>query len=1168
MIIDPLHPLLPNTVNPTVDWGDLTGQAALALANAALQADFPLAVMTPDLNTAHRLYEELTFFAPDLPLFLFPNWETLPYDHFSPHQDIISDRLQTLYQLSELGKGIVLVDMHTVLQKLPPRSFICSNRFVFQQGEKLDREVLRTRLQAQGYHAVEQVIEHGEYAVRGSLFDLYPMGSELPYRLDLLDNEIDSIRTFDPETQRTIEKVNEVCLLPAHEFPLDEAGIRFFREKWRDTFPGNPANCTLYNNISQGFSSPGIEYYLPLFFSEMNTFFDYLPSQTCLVQFGHIDAAATQYHEEVAERYEQYRYDIQKPLLAPAMWLLSGAELNEQIAIFSQIQIRSNQSSLAFLNVDNTNPLEKLIAFQKREGQPVLICADSKGRAEVLVEKLQALQVFPKQYDYWQAFLNNADSEISVAVAELSHSFQVNRRRCEGACDRSNPEIFSGSHSLDCFASLATTEDESVRCITVISESELYGQKVLQKERRRSSTQVETGSLIRQLSELTVGSAVVHLNHGVGLYQGLEMITVDGVESEYLTLEYANKNKLYVPVAHLHLITRYGGIDPDRVSLHSLGSHQWEKHREKAVERAYDVAAELLALNATRQARQGFAFAKPDQAYQQFADNFLFEETPDQEIVIQQVINDMTSPQPMDRLVCGDVGFGKTEIAMRAAFLAVQSHKQVGILVPTTLLAQQHYESFQDRFANTGVNIDLLSRFRSTEEQKEALSKLASGKLDILIGTHKLLQPSIVFKDLGLIIIDEEHRFGVQQKEKMKALRAEVDILTLTATPIPRTLNMALSDVRDLSIIQTPPARRLAIKTFLYEYEKNIIREAILREITRGGQVYFLHNNVTTIVQRGRELAEWLPEAKIQIAHGQLRKHELEKIMADFYHQNFNVLLCTTIIETGIDVPSANTIIMERADKFGLAQLHQLRGRVGRSHHQAYAYLLIPARESLTPDAEKRLKAITDIEDLGAGFMLASHDLEIRGAGEFLGEEQTGHIQTVGLSLYMEFLDRAVKSLKAGKKLDLSQPLLQRSEVDLGLTAIIPEDYIHDVHTRLVLYKRIANADNKDALWELQVEMIDRFGLMPAPLKILFTVTELKLKCQQLGIQKITVNAQFGRIEFEKEPQIDVNKLIKLIQLHPAIYKLESNQRIRAQMNTIKPEQRAEFIFALLEKLI
>lgn len=1150
MNFSPLKPKLPLHADECLHWGQLNGAAsALAIASAAQQSQQLITIITPDMLTATRLQHELHFFADkNIPILTFPDWETLPYDSFSPHQDIISQRLLTLYQLPNLQKGILILPISTLITRIAPRGYIEANSFVLAKGDKLEIDSFRKRLESHGYRCVAQVMEHGEFAVRGSILDLYPMGSQLPYRIDLFDNEVDSIRTFDVETQRSLDNIEKVNLLPAREFPVTEEAIARFRQNWRAKFSGNPANAPVYQSISQGESAPGIEYFLPLFFETTATLLDYLPQQSVLIRYGDLHATCESFWTEIKERYEQLRYDVTRPLLPPQEIFLITDQVFADLKKFPQVQIHQeilpekaaniNFDTLALpdLSIDRkaTTPLGKLDFFIKQsltEKKCVLLTAESLGRRETLTELLKSISIRPTEISSWQEFLNGKIT-IAISIGILEEGLLLQ-----------DPNI------------------------ALIPEASLFGQQVMQRRLRKQTAQ-DPDAIIRDLTELSIGAAVVHIDHGVGLYKGLQIIKTGDLEAEYLMLEYADQSKLYVPVSSLHLISRYTGMDPEHVSLHSLSSKQWEKEKRKAAEKIRDVAAELLEIYARRAAKTGYAFTNPKEDYQTFANAFPFEETPDQEQAINAVVTDLTSPKIMDRLICGDVGFGKTEVAMRAAFVAAQNGKQVIVLVPTTLLAEQHYQNFKDRFANWPVKIAVISRFHTDKTQNKVLEDIQAGNIDIIIGTHKLLQPGIKFKNLGLLIIDEEHRFGVQQKERIKALRSEVDILTLTATPIPRTLNMALASMRDLSLIATPPARRLAVKTFVREYNTSLIREAIMREIMRGGQVYFLHNDVATIEKTARELSELVPEARIAIGHGQMPERSLSQVMTDFYHQRFNVLVCTTIVESGIDVPTANTIIMNRADRFGLAQLHQLRGRVGRSHHQAYAYLLIPSRKTVTADALKRLDAIESLENLGAGFMLATHDLEIRGAGELLGEEQSGHIQAIGFSLYMELLDQAVNSLKAGKEPNLDKPFHHGAEIDLHIPALIPETWIGDVHTRLTLYKRIANAKNNEELRELQVEMIDRFGLLPEQTKNLFRITELKLQAEKLGIRKIDANIKGGRIEFDTEPKISLQQLIKLIQTKPDKYKLDSSQRLHFVAQTDKTGERIEEVERLLNLLM
>jgi transcription-repair coupling factor (superfamily II helicase) len=1139
----PLSPPMPSQAAEKIYWGNLHGSSmGLAIAHAAKLHNSLTVVITPDSLSAQMLEAELSFFTAEdgLEILSFPDWETLPYDHFSPHQDIVAQRLLTLYRLPQMSKGILCVPIATMMQRITPIQYINAHTLVLDVGQRLDGEQLRSQLERSGYRYVSQVMENGEFTVRGSIIDLFPAGTPFPLRIDLFDDVIDSIRSFDPDTQLSKDKLNQVRLLPAREFPLTEDAINLFRQNWRATFSGDASKQTLYTEVSQGITSPGIEYYLPLFFSATSSLYDYLPSDSLLIRPQQSISASEQFWSEIKQRYEQLRYDISRPVLMPEQLYLAPNQLFAHLKPFSQIQIQANVEQFQFatsptqrFTIDSRaeHPFSELQRMLQTTQARVLICAETAGRREILLELLTKAGVTMQAVAGWQEFLT-ANTKVNLTIAPLEQGLNLQE-----------PDIL------------------------LITESELFGERIMQRRRRSPQRKVDSDAVIRNLVELEIGSPVVHVEHGVGRYLGLQTIQLEDYSCEFLTLEYANADKIYVPVASLHLINRYSGTDVEHAPLHKLGSGQWDKARRKAAERIRDVAAELLDIYARREARKGFSFNAPDDHYQAFAASFPFEETEDQQRAIEQVIADMTKVKPMDRLVCGDVGFGKTEVAIRAAFLAVQSGKQVAVLVPTTLLAQQHYDTFKNRFAAWPIVIDVSSRFRTAKEQKSIVERLPEGKIDILIGTHKLLQDKLSFKNLGLVIIDEEHRFGVRQKERFKALRAEVDVLTLTATPIPRTLNMALSGIRDLSIIATPPARRLSVKTFVRHRDNSLIREAVLREVLRGGQVYFLHNKVDTIGLVEQELIKLLPEAKIAKAHGQMPERELERVMSDFYHHRFNLLLCTTIIETGIDIPTANTIIMDRADHFGLAQLHQLRGRVGRSHHQAYAYLLIPDKNALTADAKKRLDAITSLEDLGAGFMLANHDLEIRGAGEFLGEEQSGQLQEIGFALYMEMLEQAVNALRAGKEPALDMPLHQGIEIDLQLSALIPEDYLPDVHQRLTLYKRIANAKDLAGLHELQVEMVDRFGLLPVASKNLFQLAELKLQAKSLKIQKIEAGKTAGRILFEPEPKVDPMQILKLIQTQPQHYKLDGQDKLRFIFPMEQPKERLEVVTRLLASL-
>ncbi|TGD73588.1 transcription-repair coupling factor [Mangrovimicrobium sediminis] len=1106
---------------------------ALCIAELA-SAERLLVVITPDTHAAQALERELPFFLDgDVELLSFPDWETLPYDNFSPHQDIISERLATLHALPQTRSGVLLVPVPTLMHRLAPTHFVAGSSLVLAEGQQLDIDTFRRNLERNGYRNVDTVYEHGEFALRGALFDIYPMGSALPYRIDLLDDEIDTLRTFDPETQRTVEKVTDIRLLPAREYPLDPQAVQRFQMHWYDAFDVDPDQCPTFTEVSAGRSPGGCEYYLPLFFEACDTLFDYLPAGAAVITCGDHHAAAEHFWVEVGRRHEEYGIDPRRPLLPPARCFTPVEELYQRLKAFAVLELRQREDAPVHrasgaLPTPSLSGVAGLAAFTEEHRGPVLLCAESAGRRELLLESLQEHGLEPVPASSWQAFLDGG-AAFGIATAPLDRG------------------LYFGA------------EQPALVC-----ESQLFGNRVAQRRRRKVSAEAAGATVFRDLNELREGVPVVHLEHGVGRYIGLQTLEVDGQQAEFLTLEYARGSKLYVPVASLHLISRYSGADPDHAPLHSLGSDQWEKARRKASERATDVAAQLLEVYARREARKGFAFSNDTALYEQFASAFPFEETPDQELAIHAVLDDMCNPRVMDRLVCGDVGFGKTEVAMRAAFVATQNRKQVAVLVPTTLLAQQHFNSFSDRFADWPVHVEVISRFKSAAEVKKLSERVAAGKIDILVGTHKLLQTDFAFSDLGLLIIDEEHRFGVKQKEAIKALRSEVDILTLTATPIPRTLNMALGGMRDLSIIATPPARRLSIKTFVREHNIALVKEAMLRETLRGGQVYYLHNEVKSIEESARKLRELLPELSVGVAHGQMREHELERVMSDFYHQRHHILVCSTIIETGIDIPNANTIIIERADKFGLAQLHQLRGRVGRSHHQAYAYLLTPPRSAITTDAGKRLEAIEAAGDLGAGYMLATHDLEIRGAGELLGEEQSGQIESVGFTLYMDMLERAVKAIRRSEIPDVDAPLDSGTEVNLHLPALIPEDYLPDINTRLVMYKRIAAAASEDELRELQVEMIDRFGLLPEPIGNLFALSRLRQVAEDLGIRAIDAGPQGGSIDFKESTRVNPLSLVRLVQGDPRAYKLAGATRLRFTCELEEKTQRQRFVEDLL----
>ncbi|UYG05940.1 transcription-repair coupling factor [Halomonas sp. LR3S48] len=1137
----PLEPPRPTGIRDTLYWQTPPGSSA-ALALAHLADDAPLLVITPDTANAQRLESDLRFFA-SVPVLPFPDWETLPYDSFSPHQDIVSERLRTLRRLQDGEHGIVLVSINTLMQRLPPVDYISGRVLTLEVGMRLDREGFRESLSRAGYRAVETVYEPGEYALRGALIDLYPMGSDSPLRIDLFDDEIDTLRRFDPDTQRSEDKVERVELLPAHEYSLSRSAIACFREGFETLFDVDPRQCPLYVDALKGIPSPGLEQYLPLFFEKTATLFEHLAEGTRVALLPGAYVAAEHHWEATESRYENLGVDPTRPLLPPHRAFVPVAEVFAAIKRHPRVELTSDAAH-PHAHVAAAQPLPE-VAINARAKQPlaalgkfldehrdtrVLFVAESRGRREALEEMLAPLHLELPHLEGFDAF---RQGELRMALTE--------------------GEVSAG----------LWLEQPG---LAVISESELFGDVVRQSRRREKATDMSELA-IRHLAELRPGAPVVHQTHGVGRYRGLERLEAGGQAAEFVALEYADGAKLYVPVDNLHLISRYAGVDDELAPLHRLGSEQWDKARRKAAEKIRDTAAELLDVYARREAREGFACAPPDEEYARFAASFPFEETPDQRAAINAVIGDMTAPRPMDRVVCGDVGFGKTEVAMRAAFLAVHSGRQVVVLVPTTLLARQHYENFRDRFADTAVQIELISRFTAGKGQAASLKRIENGQADIVIGTHKLLSKSMKLPNMGLLIIDEEHRFGVSQKERLKELRAEVDILTLTATPIPRTLNMAMSGIRDLSIIATPPARRLSVKTFVQQRDESIIKEAILREILRGGQVYYLHNEVRTIETAADTIRTLVPDARVAVAHGQLPERALERVMSDFYHKRYNVLVCSTIIETGIDVPSANTIVIERADKFGLAQLHQLRGRVGRSHHQAYAYLLAPPPRVITKDAVKRLEAIAGAEDLGAGFTLASHDMEIRGAGELLGEEQSGQMEAIGYTLYMEMLDRAVAAIRAGKTPNIESPLSDGVEISLNLPALIPDDYLPDVQQRLVMYKRIASATDEAELKELQVEMIDRFGLLPSAVKTLMRQTRLRQRAERLGIMRLEAGAARGRVIFGSQTRVDPLTLVKMIQTEPQRYRLDGADTLRFEAEMEKEENRFQAVEQLLDAL-
>ena len=1129
-------------------WGELYGSSlSLAVARLAARCSAPVLVIASGGREAAQLQTELAFFAgPEQPVRGLPGHETLPYDPFSPHPDAVSERLETLSVLPGLARGIVVTAVDTLLQRLPPRSYMDAHTFAMRRGERLDREAFRARLAEAGYLQVGQVMAHGEFAVRGSIVDVFPMGSSVPLRIDLFDDDIDSIRAFDPDTQRSAEPIEQVRLLPAREFPTTAEAVQGFRQRWRARFEGDPMRSPVYRFVSEGVAPAGIEYWLPLFFETTATLFDYLPPGTVLLDTaGLADTAATAW-QEIQDRYEQRRHDRERPAMPPGTLFQTPGELLEACARHPLVQVTAVKVEPAgtagplhnfgaerppSLRIDAraADPTAAFKSFLAGWSGRVLLTADSPGRREVLLELLLGNDLAPRQVAGWSEFLGGA-AGLCVAVA---------------------PDV----------RGLLLPDAQ----LALIAEEQLFGARARQQRRRRAERDPE--KILQELTGLAPGAPVVHEEYGVGRYLGLRVMDVDGRPGEFLALAYAGGDKLYIPVHALDRVSRYTGAPAESAPLHRLGSEQWARARRRAAQRIRDVAAELLDLYARRAARAGLATDLNWADGRAFADAFPFEETPDQAEAIRQVLEDMQSGRPMDRVICGDVGFGKTEVALRAAFAAVQAGRQVALLVPTTLLAQQHAQTFADRFADWPVRVETLSRFRTRAEQKTVIDGLGTGTVDIVIGTQRLLQRDVRFHSLGLAIIDEEHRFGVRDKERLRQLRSDVDTLTLTATPIPRTLNMALGGLRELSLITTAPDDRLAIETFVCEWSDALIREACLREIRRGGQVYFVHNHVETIARTAQRVAKLVPEASVRHAHGQLRERELEQLMLDFYHRRFNVLVCTTIIESGIDVPTANTILIDRADRLGLAQLHQLRGRVGRSHHRAFAYLLAPPRAALAPEAAKRLEAIESLDELGAGFTLATHDLEIRGAGELLGEDQSGQIQEIGFSLYMELLERAVEALRAGREPDLERPLHAGPEIDLQLPALLPDDYLPDVGQRLRLYKRIAGATDAEALDDLQVEMVDRFGPLPGPTRTLFRIAALRLRATPLGIRRLEAGPLRGLVEFGADHAVDPAQVIRLVQREPQRYRLDGSHRLRFNIKADDEATRLRTAQDLLDEL-
>ncbi len=1137
--------VLPDLPKPgeAVCWDGLYGASKwIALAEAAQNVKKPFLLLLPDIRSVEAVSQDLSFFSPNLKLHVFPDWETLAYDRFSPYQDIVSERLHTLSTMSHLTDGIIITSIQTALHRLLPKDWLIKTTFSLSCGQKIQREGFRARLSESGYISVSQVSAPGEFAVRGSLMDVFPVGAKLPLRIDLFDDEIDTLRVFDSETQRTTGEVEKITILPAREFPTDQRGIMEFRRSWREHFSSGYQGSTIYQDVSEGLAPAGIEYYLPLFHEETNVLADYIPPDCVVIFDESIEIAADKFRLSVDERYEALRHDTARPILATKDIFAEFEELQSSLQTLACVYLSgtSNGDSPAKFNtvvpvnvpVDarSEDPFIAIKHHLSRMNGRLLFLADSLGRREALLDLFRDQIFSPVVFAGWREFLG-ADERYGIAVASLENGAELIEPR-----------------------------------LSILTESQLFGRRTEQRRRRKRSRSSHE-SIIRNLTQLNVNSPVVHEDYGVGRYLGLEVLTVGDIQNEFIKIEYRDGDKLYIPVGSLDLISRYSGSDPEHAPLHKLGTDQWEKARRKAGEKIRDVAAELLEIHAKRALRRGHSFVIDEDAYNSFVHSFPFEETVDQSNAVDAVLKDMQNPQPMDRLICGDVGFGKTEVALRAACVAVNDGFQVAILVPTTLLAAQHHETFRDRFAKLPVRVELLSRFRNIKQTREVVGALESGTVDIVIGTHKLLSKEIKFKRLGLLVVDEEHRFGVVQKEKIKSLRADVDILTLTATPIPRTLNLALSGTRELSIIATPPLKRLAVKTFVREWSKTLIREAILREISRGGQVYYVHNQVESIEKEVKKLERIVPEARIAVAHGQMREQQLEQVMLDFSHGRINVLVCSTIIETGLDIPNANTMLINRADKFGLAQLYQLRGRIGRSHHRAYAYLIAPHPKVISRDATKRLEVIESLEELGVGFTLATHDLEIRGAGEILGDEQSGHIQEIGFGLYSDLLMRTVDALKSGKDSSLINASEVGVEVNLNIPTLFPEAYLPDVHSRLVFYKRIAGAESSTELEDLKSEIIDRLGMFEQPVANLFSVASLKLRARNLGMKRMDFGSKGGKVEFYNHCSVSPERVIGLITEHTS-YRLDGSEKLRlskALPDSASRISEADFLLQFLE---
>ncbi len=1129
-------------------WGRLIGASgALVAAELAqfltTERQRPLLLLAEDPRHADQLEAEIRFFSGDaIPVEHFVEWETLPWDSFSPHQDIISQRLRVLSALPNMAVGVIIATVGILHQRLPPLDYVAARSLSLATGQHVPREDFTHSLIEAGYLRVPQVSEHGEFAVRGSLIDIFPMGTDAPVRIDFFDDDIETLRYFSAENQLSGETVDAIRILPAREIPLDADAITAFRHSYRERFEGQPGKSRVYRDISDGIAHGGIEYYLPLFFETTASFADYLPGNTVVLSPDSMDSLLAQFWDETRERFAMCSLDKERPVLTAEETFIHPDKIASRMNAFSRIRYSAQSLSGNALNFDTQLPpamkiearyedaAAALVKFLESFDGRVLFSTDSPGRREQLHELLAGRGLDLARVDGWHEFCDDSH-RIGVTIAPVDNGVLLPAAKT-----------------------------------AIVSEQQLFGERIQSRRRKRRNDR-DPETIIRQLNDLQEGSPVVHAEYGVGRYLGLITLDAGGIKAEFLHLQYADGDKLYVPVHALELISRYTGASPENAPLHRLGSDQWEKARKRAIKKVRDVAAELLDIYARRAARIGHRFRWPENEYRSFEAGFPFELTEDQAQTIVEVLDDLASDKPMDRVVCGDVGFGKTEVALRATFAAIHGGKQVAVLVPTTLLAQQHGQSFRDRFADWPIRVEVLSRFQSAKQVKDIVAGLKSGTVDVVIGTHRLLGHTKDFNDVGLVIVDEEHRFGVRHKESIKSLRSEIDVLTLTATPIPRTLNMAFGGIREMSLITTPPADRLAVKTFVSEWNDVVIREACLREIKRGGQVYFIHNRVQDIGRIEEQLEKLVPEAKIRIGHGQMRERDLEQVMLDFYHRRFNVLLCTTIVESGIDVPTANTIIINRADRFGLAQLHQLRGRVGRSHHRAYAYLVAPPKATMTADAIKRLEAIDSLEELGSGFTLATHDLEIRGAGELLGDTQSGQIQEIGFSLYTELLGRAVESLQAGEEPDLDAPFDTGVDINLHVPALLPDDYVPDVHLRLMLYKRISAAENAEDLRELQVELIDRFGLLPDASKNLIRIAAIKKSARALGVEKIDAADRGGYLNFGAESHIDPVALVQLVQNDSRRYRLQGSHRLQIIAELTDVEKRFREVENLLQHL-